>query len=282
MSTRRPVVPPEAPPVAVPEVSPALHKGTGTRAIGDRLRFWRAGAGLWLCLWQLPPGVAWLLDAPWPLTPAVLWEAAGLGVALAGGLAWVLLTFRQDWLQLRYMQDLWNVELTALERGHATQRRVAAAHARRWYRLSVKSPAAPPEVHHWQQEGRARVGSPVENPPERDTRQLPAPPAPTPYYGTDAYQLVDAALTGQPFGVNSPLGRRLGKARHAAALARLLGAEVLIPPAGKGQGPALAPGFARFRGAPALGHAATAAWLGAPPLVPSPTVPGRDMGETDA
>lgn len=277
--TRRPVVPPDAPPVAVPQVSPALHKGTGTRAVGDRLRFWRAFAGLWLLLWQLPPGVCWLLDAPWALLPFVLWEAAGLAVALIVGLDWLLLTWRQDRAQYQAMLDLWDVEITAVERGHAVQRRVARAHARRWFRLPVKKKDPDPEINDWQQEGKGRVANPVENIqetiPERPTRQLPAP---TPYFGSDAYALVDAALTGAPFGVNSPLGKRLGKARHAAAVGRLVAGEVLRPPAGKGAGPTLAEAFARYRGDPALGHAEVARWLGAP----SPTVPERDSVENDA
>lgn len=259
MSTRRPFTPPAVP--DAPDVG-RLQVQRATRGVRERGRWFAAfslclgGTFGWAWLWgfALVPDVQLLACVA---VPGFL--ALGVGLVYFGlplvdeVVRWGLFVAasRQE-IALRWM---------------AVERRVKTEEA--WSARWNRQPRQRERVIKVRVGEPGNVAKPVENIPEiiheRATQHLPALPSPTPYYGTDAYLLVDAALTGQPFGVNSPLGRRLGKARHAAALDRLLGAEVLLPPAGKGQGPALAPGFARFRGAPALGHAAVAAWLGAPP-----------------
>src|SRR5690349_20554044 len=123
----QPPPPNDLPPVAVP---PALHKGTGTRSIGDRLRFWRALALLGGALWAVP------YVAVKCITPEnaadVLWWAGGAAGLLGIGVVWVGLTFAQDLAQFRAQHALWWQQLDALARNGREQRRALRGHTDRW------------------------------------------------------------------------------------------------------------------------------------------------------
>lgn len=262
--TGRPFTPPPAPD---PPAVGRLQVQRAARSVRERGRWWAAfsgavmGAAGWAYLWGfvVPPSAPALLCLALPGALCLLAGVAYFGLPLVdeGARWWLWWQSSQQEIGLR-----WDVARRRL--------RTEAAYSRRWHRepskaryVAVKTPM----------DGIFAESRGISA--ESDTRQLPALPAPPPYYGTAAQAIVAAALAGQPTGVNT-LGRRLGKAAHGAAMDRLLRAEVLTPPTGRGSGPALAPSFARLRDAPALCHAEVARALGAPGPSPTETITGPE------
>ena len=123
-----PPPPNDLPPVAVP---PALNKGSGTRSISDRLKFWRALALLVLALWAVPYMVWKALDTGFPMAD-VLWWGMGAGVVLLIGIIWVALTFVQDMEQFRHTRQFWGIALGELWQNGAVQRAALQGHTDRW------------------------------------------------------------------------------------------------------------------------------------------------------
>lgn len=256
----RPFTPPPAPD---PPAVGRLQVQRAARSVRERGRWWAAFSGAvmsaagWAWLWgfALEPSAAGLLCLALPGGLCLLAAVGYFGLPLLdeGARWWLWWVSSKQEIYLRW---------------DATRRRLRteAAYSRRWHR-------EPSKARYVAVREPGNLAKPVENirnpihevspASETDTRQLPALPAPQPYYGTAAQAIVAAALAGQPTGVNT-LGRRLGKAAHAAAMDRLLRAEVMIAGQGRGSGPALAPAFARLRDAPALAHAEVARALGAP------------------
>lgn len=138
MTTRPPV--PMPPDVLDPTLAAALTKGTGTRALGDRRRWWGtlcvAGA---LCF--AVPWVAWHLIAVGASWADVLWWACLAELAGLVGVVWIGLTLAQDVAQLVFMLRLWRGQLADLG-ANASARRDALIHFghKHWGAPSPKAP----------------------------------------------------------------------------------------------------------------------------------------------
>jgi hypothetical protein len=266
----QPPPPNDLPPPAVP---PALNKGTGTRSIGDRLRFWRALALLGGALWAVPYVAVKALSGGWPAAD-VLWWAGGVGGLLTIGVAWVALTFAQDVAQFRAMRALWGLQLSELGRNGREQRRALRGHTARWggkrhpkpettvingVQAQQQAQAAQREVAAMrdtlaaldaqiaaiQAQSKARVAdglsspySASPDPVDLDTRELPpSGPVAAAYFGGPAHRIVAMALRHESISSRALVPRWMTRAQEAAAKAQLSGAGVLVK---EGQGWALA------------------------------------------
>jgi hypothetical protein len=269
----QPPPPNDLPPVAVP---PALNKGTGTRSIGDRLRFWRALALLGGALWAVPYVAVKVVNAA--NAADVLWWAAGAAGLLGLGVAWVGLTFAQDVAQFAAMRRLWGQQLDELARNGREQRRALRGHTARWggkrapkpdttvingAQAEQKAEAARVEVAQVRDalaaldaqiaavlaQSKARGADGLSSPhraphetPDLDTRTLPpSGPVAAAYYGGPAHRIVAMALRHEAISSRALVPRWMTRAQEAAAKAQLSGVGVLVR-AGQGWGldPALA------------------------------------------